>query len=406
MRSTFSILFYLNTSKRKKSGLCPVMGRITVDGGIAQFSLKKDAHPDTWDAGRGRVTGKSREQTALNRIISQTEQSVRDIYMRMVEKTGYVTAEQIKNALTGAGGKTETLLKLFEEHNLEYEKRVGIDRAGSSYYIYVNSRRILSGFIKSKYGPDDFPLTQLDMPFINNYDFYLRVDVRLSANTMVRHIIILKKLVTRAINQGLILRDPFPDYVPNRLKWNYLHVSDEELERIMSARILSKSLCFARDMFVFSCFTGLAYIDMCRLSEKHLRKAPDESTWIDISRQKTGVESNIRLLDIPTGIIEKYRTERKSDRLFNMMSSSNISKSMRKLETLCGIKHLHFHMARHTFATRICMTHGVSMETIGKMMGHNSIRSTHIYAEITGQKIGEDMKRLSGRINGKFEFYP
>ena len=156
-------------------------------------------------------------------------------------------------------------------------------------------------------------------------------------------------------------------------------------------------------MFVFSCFTGLAYADMCHLSEKHLRKSSDGNLWLDIPRQKTGVSSNIKLLNIPLKIMEKYRLERKSEKLFNMPSNSFISNYMLDLEKLCGIGRLHFHMARHTFATLICLTNGVPIETISKALGHSDLRSTQIYAEITNQKVGNDMKKVAVRMKGKFK---
>jgi integrase len=402
MRSTFNILFYLNTSKKKKSGLCPVIGRITVDGNIAQFSLREDAHPNCWDARRGRVKGKSREHTELNRKIDQTEQSIRDIYKRTVDESGYVTAEQIKNGLTGGVNKAQTLLKLFREHNTEYEKRTGIDRKASSFTVYKTSYKILSDFIKSKYGFEDYPLGQLDISFINNFDYYMRVDKRLTSHSLLKQIVNLKKMITRAVRQGTILRDPFSEYVSGKPELKYRHISMEELERLMTTRIKSKRAVLVRDMFVFSCFTGLAYAEICNLSEKHLRTTPTGTVWIDIPRRKTGVESNIRLLEIPLLIIEKYRPVRESEKLFNMPVAGTICYHIRKIEKLCGIKHLHFHMARHTFATQICLNNGVPMETISKMMGHSSIRSTQIYAEITAKKVGEDMKKLAERTKGKY----
>jgi len=403
MRSTFKILFYLNTSKRKKSGLCPVMGRITVDGSIAQISLKEDVHPDRWDSKSGQATGKTREQIALNKKINQTEQTIRDIYARIVDSAGYVTAEQIKNELTGAVHKADTLLKLFEEHNMEFEKRIGIDKAESSYLTFKISYNHLLRFIRSKYELEDYPLQKLNKSFIDNYDFYLRVDANMAISTMLNHIFILKKMVARAINQGTIIKDPFSEYVPEKLKLKYKHLSGEELEKIMSAQIDDTKSRFIRDMFVFSCFTGLAYADICLLSEKHLQKTSDGKIRIEIPRKKTQVYSCVKLLDIPSEIIEKYRHERKSDRLFNMPKHNVIINYMRKLEKLCGISHLHFHMARHTFATLICLSNGVSMEALSKMMGHSSMRTTQIYAEITNQKVGEDMKKLAERIKGKYE---
>jgi len=378
------------------------MGRITVDGGVAQFSLKADAYPNNWDAQKGRVKGKAREQLELNKKIDKTEQSIINIYNLTVDTLGYVTAEQIKSELNGLISKAENLLELFREHNLEYQKRIGIDRKKASYYIYENTYNHLSRFISSTYGLSDFPLKQLDMSFIEKYDLYLRVDAGLSSNSMVSHIIYLKKMVKRAIKEKTIIHDPFIDYVRSEIKGKYKHITKEELKTIMSAQIKSKAIRFMRDMFVFSCFTGLAYADLRQLSEKHLCKLPDGSVWIKIPRHKTEVETNVRLMDIPLTIIEKYRMDRKSDLLFNVPSSTSVFRNLRTIVKLCGVNHLHFHMARHTFATQVCLSNGVSMEALSKMMGHSSIRSTQIYAEITGQKIGEDMKKLAERIKGKY----
>jgi site-specific recombinase XerD len=218
---------------------------------------------------------------------------------------------------------------------------------------------------------------------------------------MGKHIKYLKKMVVRAMNQRTILRDPFQEYIPIKGKSKYQHITKQELEKIMAIYIKSKSVSYIRDMFVFSCFTGLAYADIVQLSEKHLQTAPNGSIWIEISRFKTDVESNIRLLDVPFAIIEKYRPERNDEHFFKLPNSGALSRTMRKLETLCGISHLHFHMARHTFATLICMTNGVSMEAISKMMGHSSMRTTQIYAEITNQRVGDDMKKLIKRTRKK-----
>ena len=157
MRSTFKILFYLNTSKKKQSGLCPVLGRITVDGGIAQFSIKEYAHPDSWDVKKGRLKGNSRENSELNRKLDQTEQDIRNIYQQTVDTNGFVTAEQIKNEITGVTAKSKNLLELFREHNLEYEKRVDVDRRKGSYAAYKYAYKHLSGYIRSKYEQEGNP---------------------------------------------------------------------------------------------------------------------------------------------------------------------------------------------------------------------------------------------------------
>jgi len=381
--------------------MCPVMGRITIDGNVAQFSMKEDAHPDHWDANKGRARGRSREHIELNQKIEQKEQSIRNIYKRAVDTTGYVTAEQIKNELNGTVSKSEMLLELFKEHNREYKKRIGIDREERTYKYYENSYNHLSRFIQSKYELRDYPLKQLDTSFIDDYEYYLRVDARLCANSSVKHIIFLKKMVTRAMNQKIILYDPFPEYEIKKPKSKYLHISKETLENMMTTPIKSKSVSFIRDMFVFSCFTGLAYADIGQLSEKHLHTLADGSVWIEIPRYKTDVESRIRLLDIPVAIIEKYRPERKDEHFFKLPNSGAVSRTMRKIEKLCSIEHLHFHMARHTFATLICLTNGVSMKTLAKLMGHTSMRATKNYGEITNQRVGDEMKKLVKRTKKK-----
>jgi integrase len=156
-------------------------------------------------------------------------------------------------------------------------------------------------------------------------------------------------------------------------------------------------------MFIFSCFTGLSYSDIQNLSCGHLRTEDDGSRWIVINRQKTGSESFIRLLDIPVQIIEKYLPARKGEQLFNIPSTAAISNNLRKIEKLCGIVHLHFHMARHTFATEVCLSNGVPMESISKMMGHQSIQTTQVYAEITNQKVATDMKKLTKRTKRRIK---
>ena len=209
------------------------------------------------------------------------------------------------------------------------------------------------------------------------------------------------KIIVIAKSRGLINPGKLTDYSCKKGEKRYRHLTGAELEKLMSTQIDNPRLCFVRDMFVFSVFTGLSYIDLFMLESQNIKKESDGSLWIYIKRQKTEVESCIRMLDIPKKIIEKYNGERKSSRIFNIPANHGIVKALRKIEKLCGIEHLNFHQGRHSFASLICMRHGVPIETISKMMGHKSIQTTQIYAEITNQKIDADMKILSKRLNGR-----
>jgi site-specific recombinase XerD len=252
---------------------------------------------------------------------------------------------------------------------------------------------------------EDIAIDKLNLNFIDAYDFYLRVDRQMTQSTIVGHLIILKKMIRRAVHQGILNRDPFVNYVAEQPEKLCRHLKSEEIDKIMQVHIESKKVCHTRDMFVFCCFTGLAYSDMRNLSQGNITKQVDGSLWISIKRQKTKGECNIRLLDIPRQIINKYQNERKSDKVFNMISLNCICKNLEKIAVLCGIEHITFHMARHNFGTHITLSQGVPIETVSRMMGHRSIATTQIYAKITNKKVNEDMKLLSERITDKYAVF-
>ena len=211
-------------------------------------------------------------------------------------------------------------------------------------------------------------------------------------------------MVRLAISKGTLRKNPFSAYIPEQPLRKRRHMTREELEKFMHTSIPSERLCHTRDMFVFATFTGLSYADLRNLSEQHLHRERNGSLWIRIKRQKTGMECNIQLLDIPLQIIDKYRAERKEDKIFNTIGIATIEANLKKIARQCGIeKHITFHMSRHNFGTLITLSQGVPLETVSQMMGHKSIRTTQIYAKMTRQKVNDDMKRLSERIGRKYK---
>lgn len=403
LRSTFAVLFYLNRSKKKKNGECPLMGRITIDAKVSQFSCKLDINPKAWDAKAARMTGKGKQATDTNRYLDHLQNNINTIYRNLVDKHGYVTAESVKNAILGVGAKANTLLALFDEHNREFKLRVGINRVQETYEMYLLSKKHLKSFIEQRYGCDDITFSRIDSNFINAYDFYLRVDKVMKLNTLLGHIIILRKIIRRAVNQSLLRKDPFVNYVAKKPLKQHRHLTAEEFERIITTPLISRTLPFTRDMFVFSSFTGLAHADLKRLSEKDLTQKADGTWWIKINRKKTGGESTIRLLDIPLAIIDKYKNERKSAKVFNVITVGCSDVNLKRIAKACQIeRNLTFHMSRHNFATRVTLNEGVPIETVCRMMGHKSVRTTQIYAHITNKKVAEDMRLLSERIENRY----
>ncbi|MDL2277150.1 site-specific integrase [Parabacteroides sp. OttesenSCG-928-G07] len=407
-RSTFSILFYLNTSKKKKSGRCPVMGRISVDGKSTAFSTGMDILPGEWDAKTGLATGKSKEASDNNRQIGKLQTQLARHYKSLVESNGYVTAEALKNALRGIGTNQNTLMQEFAELVEEKRKSVGIKIQASTFSGYVPAFKHMKDFLQQKYGVSDIPFGQVDISFIEAYSRYLKIDLRMMPRTVKSHMIPFRTCVTRAKHKGLIRQDPFFDYTPEKIIPKRPWLTIREIERLMQVHTKYATWNFTRDLFIFSTFTGIAIADLRNLKHDNIQRQEDGSLWIVLNRQKTGTTSYIPMLDIPIQIMEKYRDSEFSGedgRVFKLQTRVVMNWQLKRLAKAAGIdKRLTFHMSRFSFATTICLSQGVPIETLSQMMGHLSIKTTQIYAEITRTKIDEDMTNLAERIQGQYEF--
>jgi len=401
-RSTFSILFFLNAFKPDKNGLCPVNCRVSVDGEQRAFSIKQNCAPANWDAKSGKARGKSKESITINRKIGATRSKVEALHERFLMGHGYVSAQLLVNAAKGVGCRETTLLKLFEEHNAEFKKRVGVDRDLESWNCYERAKGEVSEYIRFKYNADDIPLSALKKDFIEGFEFFLRTEKGRGKRNILNHSTYLKKITKRAVAQGTLRVDPFGVHVPEQPKSTPKHHKAEELARIMQTPIADAKTCFVRDMFLFSTFTGLAHIDLINLSQGHIVTEADGSQWIRIKRQKTGIESVVKLLPPALAIIEKYRNERTSVKIFNVLTRCHMMYYFRKIEKLCNVDHITFHQARHNFATHITLSQGVPLVTVSRMMGHTSTQTTQIYAKMLGSKLKEDMTVLGNRVRGKY----
>lgn len=405
MNTELKVLIYLKKNQADKDGMCPVMGRITIGKSMVQFSTKLSAQVSLWDTKSGRAIGKSKTSTELNRAIDKINVALNTHYKEILENKGTVTAGQVKNAFQGIASEQETILKAFREHNEEFAKRVGVNRQACTSQQYGISYKFVAEFIRKKYKVADIPFQQLDFSFIEAYDFYLRVELKRMPNTVLEKTRHLRKIIKIAINKGIINRDPFDGYTPERPKAKQKYLTRAELEKIMTTPLDHPCRYLTRDMFIFSSFTGLAYRDICNLTEKNIVRADDGVLWIETSRQKTGTPCHIPLLELPLQILEKYRGLAKDDKLLPMLSCSKLNLNLKKIGLICGIeKRLIFHMGRHTYASEITLSQGVPIESVSRMLGHKDLRSTQIYAKITNDKISEDMKILEKRIEHKFEY--
>lgn len=402
--STFAVLFYINKQKIKKNGLCPLMGRISINTEVAQFSAKMDIDPALWDAKKYRLKGKGRDVQEINFAIDKLNADIHRYYNEILSEQGYITAELIKNAINGVGVRKKKLLELYQEYIDEYEKMVGLTRAPGSLHNHHSSYKRLKNFIQTHYNMDDIAFRQLDYGFIEKYDYYLRVELQRSKYTVAGYTIMLKTIIKRAIAQGTLSKNPFAGYFPEKPIKKHRHLEMDELQRLMNTPIQEKFLCYVRDLFVFSTFTGISYIDMKNLKDEHFYRTQDGKLWVRFHRQKTKGECIIQVLDLAQQIMDKYKEQRIDDRIFKMPVRSALTANFKKLAKRCGIeKPISFHMARHNFGSLITLSQGVPLESVCKMMGHKNISTTQLYAKLTHQKVNEDIKRVSANIGAKYE---
>ncbi|GAB6122542.1 site-specific integrase [Dysgonomonas termitidis] len=400
-RSTFAILFYINRTKIRKDGMCQLLCNISIDAESQQVGTKVSVNPSLWNSSEGRAAGRSQNALQVNKSIDELTERIKNHHKEIKESLGFVTAELVKNALKGVAQKPLTLMKLFKEHNDEFKKRVGVDRKKEAHDLYVVSYNHLLAFIRKKYDTDDVTLRSLNLRFYEDYDLFLRTDRGLQQKTVHQHLYNLKKITKRAFNQGTLRRDPYMKLFPELPPLKSRHLKLEDLEKLMQCQLDRPNLCRARDLFVFSTFTGLCHADLTRLSDEHIEQASDGSFWIKIKRQKTGTGCDVRLLEIPLKIMEKYRPQRTGKRIFKVYDRSYMGKLLKEIAKICGTGHISFHKARHNFGTHITLSQGVPIETVSRMMGHKNISTTQIYAKVTDKKVDEDMKRLKSRTASK-----
>lgn len=404
MKTNLKVHFYLRKTDEKKNGECPVIGKITIGKDVAQFSAKVSAKASLWDIVSGRVTGKSKHATEINATLDKINVAVNTSYRKLQETKNTVTANEIKNAFQGIASQQETLIRYFVRHNEEFKKRVGVNRELSTQVQYENSLNHLKRFMSLKCKLSDIPFTQLDFSFIEKYDFYLRVELKLKPNTILGIMRHLRKMIKLAIGEGIITRDPFEGYSPERPKAEQKYLTREELHKIITTPLDHPCRYLTRDMFLFSVFTGLAYRDICNLTEKNIVRASDGVLWIETTRQKTGTPCEIPLMEIPLQILDKYKGLAPDGKLLPMQSCGRLNKNLKVIAKLCGLKRkLIFHAGRHTYASEICLSQGVPIETVSRMLGHRDLRSTQIYAKISNDKISEDTDKLEERIKDKFQ---
>jgi hypothetical protein len=349
MGSTFKVLFFLKRDKHKANGTIPLFCRITVDGKEARFGMKKDVNPQLWDVKAGKAAGRTAEATEINTLLDKTKAAIYAVYRDLQERENNVNAEKIKNVFLGIDIKHEYLLVVFDEHNKE--KKELSDKGAvspSTCDKYRITRDHLAEFMKLKRNISDIALKEIDYGFITDFEHFLRTTRNCAKNTTAKYMQFFKHIILIALKKEWIYKNPFADYAITIVQPDRGYLTQQEVEILMQQQFDKKHLERVRDIFVFSCFCGLSYIDVRNLTEEKISRLFDNNLWITGKRGKTDVPYEIPLLDIPKLILDKYKDKQKNNCSLPVVSNNSVNKYLKIIAGICGInKRLTYHWTRH-----------------------------------------------------------
>ena len=399
-RSTFKVLFYVNGSK-EKNGIVPIMGSVTINGTVAQFSCKRTIPRELWDVRGNRAKGKSKEAIATNLSLDNIKAQIIRHYQRLSDREAFVTAEMVRNAYQGLGSEYDTLLKSFDRDCASLLKRVGKDRSMGTYKVMLRARNNTEKFIRYKYNRSDMSMQELTPDFIRDFAVYLSTVKGNRNATIWLNCMWLKGVVMRAHFNGKIPRNPFAQFhvSPNTKEREFL--TEDELKKLMAHEFADSHSAFVRDLFVFASFTALSFVDLKELTTDEIVEVNGEK-WILAKRHRTHVPYQVKLLDVPLQIIDRYRPFQKDNSIFGDINYWTVCKRLKKVMSECGItKDISFHCARHGFAT-LALSKGMPIESVSRVLGHTNIVTTQLYAKITTEKLDTDLSMLGSKLNASF----
>ncbi len=388
-----------------KNGEASVAMRITVDGQRVENNIRKSILTNLWNQSKERAKGTSTAAVDLNRFIEDARIRVHQIVTELQQTGAEINPLIVQQRFYGVGqvrNQERTILQVIQEHNDEAKQLIGKDFVEITWRRYETMKRYLGELIKKKYGVDDLPLSDFTGEVIRAYEVYLKTHKDLCQNTLIRYMKALKKITNRCLANDWIQKDPFAGIKFREEPTEPEFLTLEEVDRIYNCNPGSKRLEVIKDMFLMSAFTGLAFTDVSQLTEDHIVTDNDGNKWIRKPRQKTKQMSNIPLLDVPLAIIEKYQGDKKAAKkgvLLPIPCNQVMNRYLKEIATICKInKHLTMHTARHTYAT-LCLSQGVSLKNVSKMLGHASVKMTERYARVLDSSIIRDMNSIRDTLN-------
>lgn len=406
MKTDFHLHFHLINSKINKRGLAPLFLRLTVNGKRKEYSISRRVEPEKWNSKLEKVIGNNQVSKEINTHINNIRHRLNKVHQILSDNDEQITSSKMIKELKGeTKHKSKMVLEVFKEHNEQMDRLSGKNISKSTAKRYWTCYNHVEQFINEAYKKDDFRLKDIDHQFITRFEYFLKTKRECNHNSALKYVNNFKKIIRIALANQWMDRDPFYNYKVHFESVEREFLNAEEVQQLIDKDLHFDRLKLVRDMFVFSCYTGLAYSDVKKLNQDDITTGIDGGKWIRIKRTKTKSLSSIPILPVAEEIIDRYQDYpevKNGNCILPVLSNQKSNAFLKEIGLMCGIKKpLTTHLARHTFATTITLTNGVPIESVSKMLGHKDLRTTQHYAKIVDRKISDDMKVLREKLETK-----
>lgn len=396
-RLTFSVIFFVKRTRATKNGDLPIYARITINGERAEFTTQTYIEESQWDNVRCRVKGSAKKAKDINGHLDSIKAKLIEYKMDMENHDENLTSFELRDRFMGIDKKSNKLIQIIKENNTKVKELIGKDYTEATLKRYTTTLNHIEAFIKLKYNKSDLFLSEVNHKFVKDFEFYLKTTKNCCNNSAIKYLKNLKTIIRNAMANGWIKNDPYANIKFKLDEVDMAYLTEQELNVLMNKKFEFERLNLVKDIYLFSCFTGLAYIDSKQLTNNDIEQKNGQA-WIKMKRQKTNSNCSIILLPPAIEIMNKYKSHPlcvKNNLVMPVISNQKMNAYLKEIADLCGInKKLSTHTARHTFATTVTLSNKVSIEVVSKMLGHSSIKMTQKYARVVDDLISNDMQQV------------
>ena len=405
MEKRMSMIFYARKSKITKENWVPIYLRVTIGGQRCELTTKQLISEDKWSVHMGKVKGTSAEAKAINSFLDTLQGKAHAIHRSIIQEGKIISVELFKERWFGITERSIMLMEVFQEHNDKMETLIGQDYAYRTFQRYQTSLQHTRDFLMWKFKESDIDLKKLNFKFITDYEFYLKSVRKCGHNSTMKYLANFKKIVLICVKNDWLGKDPFSGYKMPKHEVDRTALTEKELSDIVNKNFVTDRLNEVRDIFIFCCYTGLAYADVHKLKRSEIVDGIDGGKWLLIKRQETESRSSIPILPTAMNILKYYEDHPQcinKGQLLPVLSNQKMNSYPKEIADQCGItKNITFHLARHTFATTVTLFNGVPIESVSKMLGHRDLKTTQLYAKVVDRKISDDMNQLKELLGSK-----